>query len=176
MIRLVISIYLLLLILQQIYGSPKLTFRGGSCRFSPNYFSNFTFSTANSSINADMQLIKPLRQGLKANLEIQLRLTNSKMHQKLFSYILNICDLVVSFRSTIFKKWFESLLAYGNFMPNCPVAAGRYYVKGWKPDSKLIPSYLYPGDYRLKGYVFYGRYQGKKEDFVVDIEVDAVIS
>ncbi|XP_073841511.1 uncharacterized protein [Musca autumnalis] len=172
----IVNLALLLIILEKVYGATKIEFHGGKHRFSSKYFSNFTFYTENSTIYADLLLIKSIRQGFKANVEIQLRLDNSKVHQKLFSYILNICDLVVSFKNTIFKKWFESLLKYGNFMQNCPVAADHYYVNGWKPESKLIPSYLYPGDYRIKGYGFMGKYRGKNENFVVEIEVDAVIS
>ncbi|XP_019894624.2 uncharacterized protein LOC109613897 [Musca domestica] len=157
-------------------ATTSIAFFGSRVRFNPKYFSNFTLSIENSTINADMMLIKPLRQGFKTNAEVQLRLNNSRKHQKLFSYALNVCELVVSLRNSIFKRWFESLLKNGNFMQNCPVSVGHYYVHDWRPDASLIPSYLFAGDYRIKGYCFFGNYKKKNMEFVIDIEVDAIIS
>lgn len=156
--------------------TTSIAFFGSRVRFNPKYFSNFTLSIENSTINADMMLIKPLRQGFKTNAEVQLRLNNSRKHQKLISYALNVCELVVSLRNSIFKRWFESLLKNGNFMQNCPVSVGHYYVHGWRPDASLIPSYLFAGDYRIKGYCFFGNFKKKNMEFVIDIEVDAIIS
>ncbi|XP_019894626.2 uncharacterized protein LOC109613899 [Musca domestica] len=173
---LVLNFMLLTELVGQVYGVTKISFLGSRVRYNPKYFSNLTVFTENSTINADFKLLKLLRQGIKANAEVQLRLKNSKTHQKLFSSVLNVCELIVSLRSTIFKKWFESLLKFSNFMPNCPISAGHYYVHGWEPDATLIPSYLFAGDYRIKGYCFFGNYKKKNMEFIVEIEVDAVIS
>lgn len=84
--------------------------------------------------------------------------------------------MVISLKDTIFKKWFRSFLKYGNFMQNCPVYKGHYYLRGWELDPDLIPSYLYAGDYRIKGYGFYGKFKGKDEDFVVAIDLEISVT
>lgn len=57
-------------------------------------------------------------------------------------------------------------------MQNCPVFAGHYYLRGWKLDTNLIPSYLYAGDYRIKGYGYYGKHRSKNEEFVVAVSLE----
>lgn len=123
-----------------------------------------------------MMILKALPTGFKANVEFQFRLSNAKRHQTLLTYRLDVCNMDVSFKETIFKKWFQSLLEYGNFMPHCPVSPDHYYLNGWKMEPSLVPLYLYPGDYRFTVYGFMGRYKTKTEDFIIELQADAVIS
>ncbi|XP_046807375.1 uncharacterized protein LOC111687196 [Lucilia cuprina] len=142
------------------------------CRWSPDYFSNSTVYLQNNTVYADLNIIKIIQNGFKGHIEFQIRLEGSKIYQTLFDYTIDICSMVISFKDTLFKKWFRSFLKYGNFMQNCPVYSGRYYLNGWKLDSDLIPSYLYAGDYRVKGYGFYGKLESKHEDFVVAMDLE----
>lgn len=57
-------------------------------------------------------------------------------------------------------------------MQNCPIYSGHYYLEGWKLEGDLVPTYLYAGSYRLKSYTFYGKFKGKDEDFMVEINMD----
>lgn len=119
-----------------------------------------------------MTSIRILQTGYRGHVDFQIRLDGSKVYQTLFSYTMDICNMVLSIKDSIFKKWFRSLLKYGNFMQNCPVYSGYYYLRGWKLDGELMPMFLYAGDYRIKGYGFYGKYQSKNEDFVVAIDME----
>ncbi|KNC24252.1 hypothetical protein FF38_13697 [Lucilia cuprina] len=147
-------------------------FRHIECRWSPDYFFNSTVYLQNNTVYADLNIIKIIQNGFKGHIEFQIRLEGSKIYQTLFDYTIDICSMVISFKDTLFKKWFRSFLKYGNFMQNCPVYSGRYYLNGWKLDSDLIPSYLYAGDYRVKGYGFYGKLGSKHEDFVVAMDLE----
>lgn len=150
----------------------QVEFRNIENRWSRNYFSNFSIYLQNNSINLDIDIIKTIQTGFKGYIEFQIRLNGSKIYQTLFSYTLDICNMVISLKDTIFKKWFKSFLKYGNFMQNCPVFAGHYYLRGWKLDPNLIPSYLYAGDYRIKGYGYYGKHRSKNEEFVVAVSLE----
>lgn len=156
--------------------TTKIEFLASRVRFNPKHFSNLTLFTENATIHADIMVVKPLRQGFKANVEFKLRLNNSKTHQKLFNHVLDVCDMLVGLRKTIFRKWFESILKYSNFMQNCPIPEGHYHLRDWRPDASIIPAYLFAGDYRIRGYCFYGNYKKKNMEFLIDMEVDAVIS
>lgn len=142
------------------------------CHSSAKYFYNFTSHLQNNSINVDFYTIRTLRRGYRAHTEIRIRLMDSKKYQTLFVYNLNVCGMVIGYKDTIFKKWFRSLLKSGNFMQNCPVPIGHYYLSNWQLESDLIPMYLYPSDYLIKFYGFYGKYRTKEEDFVADIEIE----
>ncbi|XP_065362135.1 uncharacterized protein LOC135955705 [Calliphora vicina] len=169
------------LILLIIYINPakatrEVKFCNLDYRWSPNYFSNFTTYLENNSVYVDINIIKLIDNGFKGHIEFQIRLEGSKHYQTLFSYTLDICNMVISFKNTIFKKWFRSFLKYGNFMQNCPVYSGHYYLNGWKLDPVLIPTYLYAGDYRIKGYGFYGKYKSKEEDFVLAVDLEITVT
>lgn len=61
-------------------------------------------------------------------------------------------------------------------MQNCPIHEGHYYLKEWHMESSLIPSYLYPGDYRFTGYAYVVKPKTKEQDIFLDITVDSVIT
>ncbi|XP_037956536.1 uncharacterized protein LOC119686131 [Teleopsis dalmanni] len=167
---------IILLIIQNeinvIQGTRTVEFRSGCSNFSAKYFSNFTLKTVNNTISLDMYIIQPLKSGFKSYFEFQVRLSNSKNYQKLFNYQVDVCNMVASLKESLFKKWFASLRRYGNFVRNCPVPEGHYYINNWSWDSNLIPSFLHSGEYRIKGYGYYGTYKSKNEVMVVDYEVE----
>lgn len=57
-------------------------------------------------------------------------------------------------------------------MQNCPIYSGNYHLDGWRLHTDLVPNYLYAGNYRIKAHTFYGKYKGKDEDFLVDIDLE----
>lgn len=116
---------------------------------------------------------RPISQGYKVRLDFSISLGKTKNYQSVFSHIIDLCGVVSSIKSNIFKTWFNSMVQYGNFMYNCPVPEGHFYLKNWKLDSKLVPQYLYAGDYRVTSHFFFGKLKTKTEDFVLDMIVFA---
>ncbi|XP_068148990.1 uncharacterized protein [Drosophila tropicalis] len=162
--------YLIILSLFVAYTQANnVLFQTGECNFSRKYFNNFTLTIKNNTVSMDMITIRPFTRGFRALIDFQISLGNSKNYQRVFAHILDVCSIVSSVRSNIFKSWFESMLQHGNFMYNCPVTGGHYFLHNWKLDSRLVPHYMYAGDYRVKAHFFYGKHKTKQEDFVLDI-------
>lgn len=67
------------------------------------------------------------------------------------------------------------MLRHGNFMYNCPVPKGHYFLQGWKMDSTQVPHYMLPGNYCVSAHFFYGKLKSKQEDFVLDLNVYAAL-
>ena len=136
---------------------------------------NFTSSLQNNSIYVDLNVVRSIQSGYRAHIEFCIRLKGSKKYQTLFAYNLDVCSMVIGYKDTLFRKWFRSLLKCGNFMQNCPIPEGHYYLNGWHIESELMPIYLHPGDYLVKGYGFFGKYRSKDEDFVASGEIELTL-
>ncbi|KAH8380602.1 hypothetical protein KR009_011614 [Drosophila setifemur] len=147
----------------------------GKCRFSRKHFENFALDITNNTLFMDMVTAKTITRGLKVLLDVQISLDTGKSYQRLFAHILDTCGIVSSVKSNLFKSWFESMLKQRNFMQNCPVPPGHYFLHDWKMDSPLIPIYMMPGNYCVSGHFFYGKHKSKQEDFMLDIDVFAIL-
>ena len=60
-------------------------------------------------------------------------------------------------------------------MQNCPITEGHYYLNSWRIEAQLMPIYLHPGDYLIKGYGFFGKYRSKREEFVASGEIELTL-
>ncbi|XP_017042184.1 uncharacterized protein LOC108088747 [Drosophila ficusphila] len=147
----------------------------GKCRFSTSHFKNFTLEIRNNTLFMDMVTSKSIHRGFKVLIDTQISLDKGRSYQRLFAHILDTCGVVSSLKSNLFKSWFDSMLSHGNFMVNCPVPAGHYFLRDWKLDSQLVPSYLLPGQYCVSAHFFYGKHKSKQEDFVLDLDVYALL-
>ncbi|XP_041447766.1 uncharacterized protein LOC111072271 [Drosophila obscura] len=147
----------------------------GKCRFNEKHFNNFTLEVINNTIYLDMVMPRTINRGLKVLIDFQISLDKRKSYQRLFAYILDVCAVVSSVKSSMFKSWFLSVLEHGNFMANCPVPAGHYFLRNWKLDSNLVPHYMIAGDYRVFAHFFYGKHKTRHEDFVLDMDIYAVM-
>ncbi|KAI8037767.1 hypothetical protein M5D96_009267 [Drosophila gunungcola] len=123
----------------------------------------------------DMVTSKTIHRGLKVLIDTQISLDKGRSYQRIIAHILDTCGVVSSVRTSTFKSWFDSMLRHGNFMVNCPVPAGHYFLNGWKLDSQSVPHYLLPGDYRVSAHFFYGKHKSKREDFVLELVVYALL-
>ncbi|XP_030385962.1 uncharacterized protein LOC115632845 [Scaptodrosophila lebanonensis] len=151
----------------------SVSFLTGESTYNKKFFDNFTLSIVNNTLCLDLDIIKPLSRGFRAHIEFQLSLGRSKKYQRVFAHVLDVCEVVTTIKNNIFKSWFQSMLQHGNFMYNCPVAKGHYFLHNWRLESRLVPTYLYAGDYRVKAHFFYGKHRSKLEDFIVDLIVYA---
>ncbi|KAH8258847.1 hypothetical protein KR038_010690, partial [Drosophila bunnanda] len=147
----------------------------GQCRFSTTHFENFTLEIINNTLSMDMTTAKTIPRGLKVLIDVQLSLDKGKSYQRLFAHILDTCAVVSSLRTNLFKSWFESMLQHSNFMHNCPVPVGHYFLHDWKLDSQLVPKYMLPGDYCVTAHFFYGKHKSKQEEHVLDLDVYALV-
>ncbi|XP_030571419.1 uncharacterized protein LOC115770322 [Drosophila novamexicana] len=143
--------------------------------FNTKYFKNFTVSIANKTLNMDMELARPIQRGFKAHVDYQLRVANAKNFQTIFSHHFDVCAIVSNVKDGLLKSWFKSMLEYSNFMHNCPVEVGYYYLHNWKLGSTMTHQFLYPGEYRGQLYLFYGKYKTKTEDRVITLIIDSIL-
>ncbi|EDW40068.1 GL18090 [Drosophila persimilis] len=153
----------------------NIRFIAGESRFNREYFDNFSFSIRNDQIFLEMNLRRPLPKGWRARLDFQLRVGNSKSFQSLFSTSVDVCHIVNAAKVNLFKKWYKNMLKYGNFLRQCPLKTGHYYLRGWQFGEGLVPPFITSGSYRLQTYNFYGKYKGKDEDFIMSCTADAII-
>lgn len=149
--------------------------QAGESKYSHNYFENFNMSIINNTLNLDMMIRKPLTHGLKMRVDFSISLGKSKHYQSVFANIVDVCGVVSAIHNNIFKTWFQSMLEHGNFMYNCPVTEGHYFLRNWRMEAHMVPQYLYAGDYRVNCHMFFGKLKTKHEDFVVEMKIFALL-
>ncbi|XP_033237398.1 uncharacterized protein [Drosophila pseudoobscura] len=143
------------------------------CEQNPKYFRTLNVTIANNTITADIYLAQGLKAGFRGHIDLQLRLTNAKKFQSLVQTDTDYCELLSSLKESLFRRWIHSVAKNSNFMENCPIPAGPYYLKGYQVDMSLVPSYLLNGDYRLRALVYYGKYRSKGRLFLLECTVEA---
>ncbi|XP_030385959.1 uncharacterized protein LOC115632842 [Scaptodrosophila lebanonensis] len=148
-----------------------VVFKSINATFSPKHFHNFSITIKNNTVNMDMYIIRPLRRGYMAHLEYQMRLANAKLFQTIFSNKFDICNTVGSLKESIIKYWFKTMLKNGNFMQNCPVEVGHYYLHNWQ--MAVTHRFLQPAEYRCIARTYYGKYKSKTEDHVITFQIEA---
>ncbi|KAH8261329.1 hypothetical protein KR044_007178, partial [Drosophila immigrans] len=166
----------------QLKSKPKSSLKSsvlmqsGDCKYSTKFFDNFTISIINNTLNLDMIMKKRITRGFKVHVDFSISLGKTKHYQSVFTQIMDICGVVSAVKNNIFKAWFESMLEHGNFMYNCPVEEGHYFLHNWKLEPQLIPQYLYAGDYRVKTHFFFGKLKTRNEHFVLDMTIFALLN
>ncbi|EDW19668.2 uncharacterized protein Dmoj_GI13911 [Drosophila mojavensis] len=158
-----------------LHGWKIVIIQAGESKYSHNYFENFNMSIINNTLNLDMMIRKPLTHGLKMRVDFSISLGKSKHYQSVFANIVDVCGVVSAIHNNIFKTWFQSMLEHGNFMYNCPVTEGHYFLRNWRMEAHMVPQYLYAGDYRVNCHMFFGKLKTKHEDFVVEMKIFALL-
>ncbi|XP_037941296.1 uncharacterized protein LOC119674240 [Teleopsis dalmanni] len=135
-----------------------------------SYISNVTYWIDNGTANADMYVKRTLNYGLRVFVDLQMKLADSKKYQSLFSYDVDVCKLLNEFfRESLLRSWYRNLLKYSNFMENCPIMEGFYYIRKLALEPNSIPPYLRSGDYRLCCTAYYGKRNSKKQRSVSNL-------
>ncbi|XP_039487368.1 uncharacterized protein LOC120449122 [Drosophila santomea] len=145
------------------------------CEKNSKFFDTLNVTSVNGTIYADVHLLQTLKAGFRAHVDVQLRLSNARNFQSLVQADTDYCELLSTLKDSLFRRWIKSVSKNSNFMENCPVPAGHYYLKGWHVDMGLVPSYLLSGDYLLSALVYYGKYRTKKQMFLVRCMVEATM-
>lgn len=156
----------------------SIEFRSATSDYNREFLSNLTIYVHNGSISWEFDLRKTIGNDFTANIDFQIRLKDSKTFQTLFGYNFNVCSMVVSFKESMFKRLFKNLLKYSNFMQNCPIYEGHYYLHNYRLEANLIPSYLYPGDYRLIGRSYLHKTLKNRtivDDYIGSVTVEVII-
>ncbi|KAH8286393.1 hypothetical protein KR054_008415, partial [Drosophila jambulina] len=151
-------------------------FLTGNCTFNPKYFKNFTLTIVDNMMNMDMHLNRPIQRGFKANFDIQLRLANAKNFQTVFNQKNDVCAVTGSVKNSLFKTWFRDMTRNSNFMYNCPVEVGQYYLHNWRMGSSLTHKFLIPGEYRGQLSFFYGKYKTKSYEEALSLSIESILS
>ncbi|XP_062127362.1 uncharacterized protein LOC133839801 [Drosophila sulfurigaster albostrigata] len=136
--------------------ASSFVMQSGECKYNPKFFDNFTIAITNNTLNLDMITKRRLTRGFKVQFDFALSLGKSKNYQSVFTHTMDTCEAVAAVKSNIFKAWFQSMQEHGNFMYNCPVEEGRYFVHNWQIESQLVPQFLHRGNYRVTGHFFFG--------------------
>ncbi|XP_017019339.1 uncharacterized protein [Drosophila kikkawai] len=159
-----------------IVAERSVQFLTGNCTFNPKYFTNFTLTIVDNMMNMDMHLNRPIQRGFKANLDIQLRLANAKNFQSVFNQKNDVCAMIASMKNSLFNIWFKDMTKNSNFMYNCPVEVGHYYMHSWRMRSSLTHKFLIPGEYRGLINFFYGKYKTKSYEEALSLSIDSILS
>ncbi|KAH8406085.1 hypothetical protein KR215_004843, partial [Drosophila sulfurigaster] len=152
-------------------SKSSVVIQSGDCKYSPKFFDNFTMTIINNTLNLDMITKKRITRNFRVHVDFSLSLGKSKHYQSVFTRIMDPCGVVSAVKNNIFKSWFQSMQEHGNFMYNCPVVEGHYFLHNWQLESQLIPQYLHGGNYRVTGHFFFGKFKTKSEQFVLDMIV-----
>lgn len=136
-----------------------MVFQTGDCTFNRDVFANFSVQVQNGHIMLDMNLIKVLSFGLKGRVTVEFRMSKTKNYQKLYHTDHDYCALLKGTQNTLARRWFLSVLKTSNFVTSCPIQPNKYYIRGWKVDGNLIPSFLSFGNYRFEGILYFGKYK-----------------
>lgn len=126
--------------------------------YNRDVFTNFSVQVQNGQIMLDMKLKKALTFGLKGHLGVEFRMSKATKYQKLCNTDLDYCALIGGNQSTLARRWVLSMVKASNFATSCPIQPDDYYLRGWKVEGNLIPSFLRFGNYRLEGSFYYGKY------------------
>ncbi|XP_017042183.1 uncharacterized protein LOC108088746 [Drosophila ficusphila] len=145
------------------------------CEKNTKFFGTLNVTAVNNTITADINLLQALKPGFRGHVDVQLRLSNAKKFQSLVQTDTDYCELLSTLKDSLFRRWVLSVTKHSNFMENCPVLAGHYYLRAWHVDTALVPSYLLSGDYRLRALVYYGKYRTKKQLFLAQCTVEATM-
>ncbi|XP_017084265.1 uncharacterized protein LOC108116757 [Drosophila eugracilis] len=174
LVAIVLGWIIMTIVIEQ--SAPRMTFKAGDCTYNKSTFSNFTIQILKTKVMMDMILVTTLRQGLKAHLSFEFRLSKGKPYQSVYQHDMNYCALIKGSQESIYRRWFTSMLKVGNFATSCPIREGYYYMHGWTLDANYVPSFLYVGDYRIGGSFFYGRFKKQLNNRLLECSVEAVLS
>ncbi|EDV52774.2 uncharacterized protein Dere_GG16268 [Drosophila erecta] len=166
----------LLLNTELVVGERSVQFVAGNSSYNPKYFKSFAMTIVNNTMNMDMHLNRPIQRGFKAHIDILLRLANAKNFQSMFSQKSDVCAVTSSVKNTLFKSWFKDMSKNSNFMYNCPVEVGHYYMHDWRMGSSMTHKFLIPGEYRGKLSFFYGKFGSKSFEEALRMTIDVILS
>ncbi|EDV52771.2 uncharacterized protein LOC6544203 [Drosophila erecta] len=155
--------------------SSSVTVTRIHCEKNPKFFTTLNVTSVNSTFYADVYMPQDLKAGFRGHVDVQLRLSNAKKFQSLVQADNDYCELLSTFKDSLFRRWIKSVFKNSNLMENCPVPAGHYFVNGWHVDMGLVPSYLLSGDYLVNALFYYGKYRTKKQTFLLRCTVGATM-
>ncbi|KAH8372275.1 hypothetical protein KR093_010876, partial [Drosophila rubida] len=152
--------------------AKRMIFSNGRTTYNRDFFSNFTVSIFNETVDSDLILVKSLHAGLKGHLSFEYRSAISKAFQKVFQVDLDYCNVLKASKKSISGRWAVSMQKIGNYSTKCPIPPAYYYAHGWKSNGDLVPSFLALGDYRITGSLYYGKYRENGNNSILKCTVN----
>ncbi|XP_073844494.1 uncharacterized protein [Musca autumnalis] len=138
--------------------------------FNKKYMKNMTIWLEKGLLNLDLDTERNLEYGLRSSIAIQIKMPNSQSFQRLFSYEFDVCQLLNEIsKESIINMWYRVLLKNGNFMENCPIVKGHYYIRNLRLDANTIPVFLRSGEYQITSLSYYGKRKTKSYDQVARV-------
>lgn len=126
----------------------------------------------NEKLSFDSYLIRPLHPDARIDLEFFARKHNSKNYQTIFQCSLRLCSVLNNSKTTIMKKWMNTLIKHGNFRTKCPIHESRYYLKNFSTSLLEVPSFLFNGFYRISVDLIQTKTNGKDPEFLIECMFD----
>ncbi|KAH8261328.1 hypothetical protein KR044_007177 [Drosophila immigrans] len=140
--------------------------------YNTSYIRNLSVCLRNTQLNANFDLLTPLVLGLRVNLEFYNKKENMKPYYNFYKYSFDVCTLMSKLRNNLFKRWFSTFLSYGNFKRDCPVPPNHYYLKNYNVNDLNVPTFLFPGFYRLSFSIVQNKNEGRGNDFIISCSVE----
>ncbi|KAH8261327.1 hypothetical protein KR044_007176, partial [Drosophila immigrans] len=141
----------------------------------PAYVRNFSLTLKNSEMNIELDIIKPLVSGIIVHLDFQTRKDNSKTYQRLYQYSFDLCSMMGNHKNNMFKRWFLSFFAFGNFKAYCPITPDHYYLRKYDVNNLVIPTFLFTGTYRVAFNILQQKKPAKVKELILSCNVDVKI-
>ncbi|KAH8372389.1 hypothetical protein KR093_011304 [Drosophila rubida] len=143
--------------------------------YNRNYLRNFSLNVRKGILNLEMNIISPLHDGLRMNMNFLSRMSNSTSFRNYYHYSLDMCNLLRYQTINLFKRWVSTFHLYGNFKKTCPIPSNYYYIKDYNINELAIPSFLFSGYYRIFINMVQHKYRNQSRDFIIACKVEVHI-
>ncbi|XP_073847151.1 uncharacterized protein [Musca autumnalis] len=167
--------YLLLLLItleEKLVVGRLMNFTKTEVAFNSKYIKNMTAWLDKGLLNIDIVTEQELQYGLRGSIAVQIKMQNSKNYQRLFAYDYDLCKMLSEIsKDSIINLWYRTFLKSGNFMENCPIAKGHYFIYNLRLDPGTIPVFLRSGEYQINSIDYYGKRKTKSFEQVVRFAV-----
>lgn len=155
---------------------PFLVLKSPICDdFNPIYLRNLSVRLYGNKLDVDVDLVRAIQSGVRLQMDFSTRRLQSTSFTHFYQYSLDICSMLSTGKNNIFKRWFSTFFAYGNFQRSCPVPPKYYYMRNYKIYELDLPPFLTAGIFRLELKMIQSNGKSKTKDFVFHCEVEVEI-
>ncbi|KAL7735875.1 hypothetical protein ACLKA6_017871 [Drosophila palustris] len=154
---LLLFVYLILTVTQVQAASNQPTLRSKFSQirvvFDANIISNLTgWISSDDTICID-ENVKRTIMSFRTTITVKYKVEDSENYLMLFNYDIDTCKTLEDLmQGGLTSIWLGNIMKYGNMTSSCPIKPGYYNMRDFKLESKSIPVYLRPGNYRIKAF------------------------
>ncbi|XP_034479866.1 uncharacterized protein LOC117785758, partial [Drosophila innubila] len=102
--------------------------------------------------------VKRIITTARTTITVKYKVEDSENYLTLLNYDVDTCKTLKDLMQVgLTSIWFRNVSKYGNFSSSCPIKPGYYHMRNFQLESKSIPVYLRPGNYRIKVFNYNGK-------------------